>query len=143
MPITLVRYSAEFSVNGLKRWISCESSVLKEGDEDKEIDAAIAFCFKTNDRVHGWQQPIQSSEPAILPTTIVEKEPVSFLSVEDDIRSFTDYDKLGKVYGMLVKVQPELAPIYEEMRGKLKAAEIKSILNKTNAYYDPLEQLDS
>ncbi len=74
MPITTVRYSAEFSVNGLKRWISCESSVLKEGDEDKEIDAAIAFCFKTNDRVHGWQQPMQSSEPAILPTTIVERE---------------------------------------------------------------------
>ncbi len=121
MPITLVRYSAEFSVNGLKRWISCEASVLKEGDEDKEIDGAIAFCFKTNDRVHGWQQPIQSPEPAILPTTIVEKEPET-RSLIDDIKSCQEITVL-EAYRLIVRNKPDLQAAYDETFAMLESME--------------------
>lgn len=77
MPITSIRYSAEFNVNGLKRWVGAEATVPEGGNEDAELDLIIAFIDKTNHRIHGAFQPLQSGpqpqEPEVLPVQQVEK----------------------------------------------------------------------
>jgi len=74
MPITSVRYSVEFNVNGLKRWLGAEATVPEGASEDAELDLILDFIRRTDQRVHGTQltsAPLPP-EPIVLPT--IQKE---------------------------------------------------------------------
>ncbi len=145
MPITSISYNRTYAIGPfLNEKIGVEISL----DENQCPLEALAEAKKITDQFHLDANPNmadQNTAPIInepLPEIQVEKPIEQILSIEDDIRSFTNYDKLGKVYGMLAKVQPDIAAVYNEMREKLKAAEIKDILDRTDALYKaPSEEL--
>lgn len=114
MPISLVRYSAEYSINGLKRWISCEATVLDENDSQKEMDKSALFCDDTFKRLHGNQGTVvnaQFAESAILPVTPVEKviEDFKALSIPEQIESCKSPTVLKIYKGMLKTESDKLA----------------------------------
>jgi len=103
MPITSVRYSVEFNVNGLKRWLGAEATVPEGASEDAELDLILDFIKRTDQRVHG-AQPIagpQPPEPKELPTLNIDR-PIGRDEILEGIKAAADATDLNG-YKLLVK----------------------------------------
>ena len=149
MKITTVSFNKAYNIGPFLNERVGVEAIIEEGDNPIEVLQNLRELSDRFNEVNNPHRADQNTAPIInepLPEIQVEKPIESkdqILSIEDDIRSFTNYDKLGKVYGMLAKVQPDIAAVYNEMREKLKAAEIKDILDRTEEYGKNLTKIQT
>lgn len=129
-----VRYSEEFiKPDGLKGWFSHE----KQYDQDTQDPPFEEIVRTVRDEIkkHSDLFTLTVSNPSRISVGEIQvdkPEETRIGILVEDIMSCLDIPTIDS-YRLLVKGKPELEAAYEKRREEIKQAEIKDIMDRTNA----------
>lgn len=135
----LVKFSKEFiTPTGLKEWVTLEWDVNVPFDEKK----AMETFSKVKEFVCNYQSsyPVfQEYSSPLVPSPTIQLNTEREIGVKpEDIMSCQDLKTL-ETYRLIMKGNSELEEAYNLRRGVLVRKESQEILDKTNKYYESLD----